>query len=85
MEINQNIYENMNVENIEPYMPANGTEGDIFQIQWCKNCNKNLCDYSRNGCEILAKAYCDDQPTEWIYCDGKPTCTAFEESIDLEM
>jgi hypothetical protein len=88
MEINQEVldnavefYDNMNVENIAPYMPANGTEGDIFESRWCCNCAKDIGD----DCNILTKAFCGEQPTEWIYFNNKPICTAFEKLILVEM
>ncbi len=81
MEINQEvldnafeIYYNMNIENIAPYMPANGTDGDLFEARWCRECTKD----SDVDCNILTKAFCAEQPTEWIYFNNKPTCTAFE-------
>jgi hypothetical protein len=73
------IYENMNVENIEPYMPANGTEGDIFLSNWCSRCKKNEI-----SCSILCDAYFSDQSSQWIYWNNKPTCIAFELIIDSE-
>jgi hypothetical protein len=29
------IYQNMNIENIAPYMPANEIESAVFKINWC--------------------------------------------------
>jgi hypothetical protein len=79
--LNNAIYDNMNIENIRPYMPANGTDGTFFMAEYCDNCAKDVAA----DCEILTKAYCGEQPTEWICLNDKPTCTAFEKSIDLEM
>ncbi|MBO1055953.1 MAG: hypothetical protein HEQ27_05255 [Dolichospermum sp. JUN01] len=73
------IYQNMNVENIAPYRPANGTEGDIFEANWCNKCKKD-----DNFCPILCDAYCGEQPAQWIYWNNKPTCIAFELIIDSE-
>lgn len=79
MEINQEvldnaieIYETMKVENIAPYMPANGTEGMLFEARWCDNCCKNL------ECGILSNALAGKQPMQWIYWNNKPICTTFE-------
>jgi hypothetical protein len=71
------IYQNMNLENIAPYRPANGTEGDIFESNWCSKCKKDEI-----FCPILCDAYCGEQPAQWIYLNNKPTCTAFEPIID---
>ena len=88
MQINQEvldnaieIYDNMNVENIAAYMPANGTEGNLFEARWCMKCCKNLND----DCDILLKAFCGEQPKEWMYYSNKPICTAFELFIDSPM
>ena len=72
------IYDNMNVESITPYMPSNGTEGSLFEARWCRQCVKDFTD----DCEILSKAFCGDQPTEWIEFDNKPICTAFKKRTD---
>lgn len=71
------IYQNMNLENIVPYRPANGTEGDIFESNWCSKCKKDEI-----FCPILCDAYCGEQPAQWIYLNNKPTCTAFELIMD---
>lgn len=65
-----------------PYRPSNGTEGMIFEEQFCDRCVKNDPE---KGCEIQLNAFCyqiDDPqyPKEWIE-DGNlenPRCTAFE-------
>jgi hypothetical protein len=73
------IYQNMNVENVTPYKPANGTEGDIFEANWCNKCKKNDI-----LCPILCDAYCGEQPVQWIYWNNKPICIVFESIIDSE-
>jgi hypothetical protein len=73
------IYDNMNVENIEPYMPANRTERDIFKSNWCSKCKKD-----KIFCPVLGDTYFGEQPAQWIYWDNKPTCTAFEEHQEKE-
>lgn len=68
----------------EPYYPSNGTEGDIFQAQWCENCQHDRAVWGNpddpdwdNGCPILAQSFIVPQK-EWIYDDDdRPCCTAF--------
>jgi hypothetical protein len=59
-----------------PYMPSNGSEGDAFEGKWCNRCKKQ---YDADIlCDILASAlFYGTQPTEWVYDNGVPTCTAF--------
>lgn len=72
----------------EPYMPSNGTEGEIFIESWCGECAH---DKEMNGtcyaegrdagdgdwCEILGASY-RGEAKEWQYGpDGQPRCTAF--------
>lgn len=71
-----------------PYMPANGTEGEIFQSGWCAHCTRDT-EFCRqfeetgnphvDGCEILAASMAGDQPKEWFYRGGRPICTAYTE------
>ena len=84
MEINQEVLNNAteiwadlpNTLHEEPYMPCNGTEGDIFEARWCYQCVENSSiEYD---CTILTSAYCGQQPKEWIYYNNKPICTAFK-------
>jgi hypothetical protein len=72
------IYAGLEVENGKPYMPANGTEGDIFMGRWCRRCTKDSDDLNIY-CPILNSAICAEQPDEWQYIDNKPICTAFEQ------
>lgn len=71
----------------KPYRPSNGTEGEIFQHNFCLNCiHENL--ESETWCEILTrtmyyKVTDASYPTEWIHNDeGEPTCTNFAPSVD---
>lgn len=65
------------------YRPSNGTEGMIFMEEWCDNC-LNQPESSDDGeCEILGRTLIyginePEYPTEWIYKDGIPTCTAYK-------
>jgi hypothetical protein len=61
-----------------PYRPSNGTEGDIFEAEFCERC-KNWRD---GECEINMRAYFNEiedsaYPKEWIKENGEPRCTAF--------
>lgn len=66
-----------------PYMPANGTEGGIFDDGWCSHCARDAAfreDMDHNdGCQILAAALCNQQPKEWIWRNGAPHCIAFRD------
>lgn len=62
------------------YRPSNGTEGMDFMAQWCDKCQ--LDDGEKLFCEILSASMCyemnePDYPSEWIYKEGQPCCTAF--------
>lgn len=73
------------------FRPSNGTEGDIFFSGWCHQCTRDKAmsegkDYDEctddEMCKIIGATMCyyiDDAeyPSEWIYKDGTPTCTAF--------
>lgn len=71
-----------------PYMPSNGTEGEMFQEGWCANCARDM-EFRRqfyetgnpqvDGCEILAASLRGEQPKEWFYRNGEPICTAYTE------
>ncbi len=63
----------------KPYRPSNGTEGEIFEAQWCPGC------YFNGRCNVLMYAMAfdaDDKnyPKELVIsADGQPECTKFEE------
>jgi hypothetical protein len=69
---------------IEPYQPSNGSEGEWFLDKHCMQCRN--CDPDPEGekqCGILMRSMCytprdPEYPKEWIYRDGKPTCTSWE-------
>ena len=71
-----------------PYMPSNGTEGEVFQEGWCVHCARDA-EFRKefgetgeahcNGCEILAASLRGEQPKEWYYRKGQPICAAYTE------
>lgn len=71
------IYADLQVEDCKPYLPANGTEGDIFEARWCERCTQENDDYGI-WCDIHSLALRGEQPKEWIYYENKPMCTAFK-------
>jgi hypothetical protein len=74
-----------------PYRPSNGTEGVIFDDEFCSNCQHDAAwreDERAEPCDILSRTFfynIDDPqyPTEWVEDDvqwpedSKPRCTAF--------
>jgi hypothetical protein len=80
-EVLDNAVDNMNVEKVEPYMPSNGAEGELFMFRWCGKC---ALDLVKSSCEIQTTALCGEQPPEWIYVDEKPACTAFKKRVENE-
>lgn len=77
----------------EPFRPANGSMGMIFQAHFCDRCEKDRAYREDDlgeaeGCQIIVdsmfyKATDPEYPKEWIYGeDGYATCTAFEPERD---
>jgi len=64
----------------ESYYPSNGTEGTIFQSDYCDACSKDRWNgASGKQCSILVKALCiGERVPEWVYINGVPTCTKFK-------
>lgn len=91
MEINQEVVENAveiwadlpNTLNEEPYMPSNGTEGQIFINRWCETCEHDDED-SKKYCEILNLSLCGEQQKEWVYFENRPICTAYKKRVVAE-
>jgi|DEB0MinimDraft_10_1074344.scaffolds.fasta_scaffold127077_3 hypothetical protein len=55
----------------KPYMPSNGTEGEMFMSQWCSTCVK------QDTCMRVLHAMAGDQPRDWRFDDnGEPECRA---------
>lgn len=78
-------------DELRPYRPPNGTEGECFMGKWCAHCV--LDAYPEDDpyglgseaefptCEILGNAMAGFQPDEWVYGrDGIPRCLAFRDS-----
>lgn len=67
----------------ESYSPSNGTEGSSFEEDHCYQCiNCNTEPGAKKKCDIWANAIIHwpsgpGYPREWIYKNGKPTCTSF--------
>jgi len=74
----------------KPYRPSNGTEGDIFEYNFCDRCKKQTDQYGEPDCRIAFNAFWHEKshpeyPTEWIVDDdglSNPRCTAFEAKAD---
>jgi len=66
-----------------PYRPSSGTEGMMFEKEFCHRCTRWNGD-DPNECDISMRAFfCDVAdprfPLEWTHdSEGQPTCTAFE-------
>lgn len=64
------------------YVPSNGTEGTSFEEDHCYQCiHTNPNPSGKKQCKIWGAAVLNwpngkDYPKEWIYKNGKPTCTA---------
>lgn len=68
------------MENVKPYFPSNGTEGEGFTDKWCANCRKDTTFRGGTGtfCSILTKSLIQGGLIkQWIYKDDHPTCTSF--------
>lgn len=67
------------------YRPSNGTEGEAFIYNWCRNCihGKYEHDQEADSCDIVCRSFAFDvddpeYPKEWTYNDqGDAVCTAF--------
>jgi len=53
------------------YYPSNGTEGAMFEAQYCDRC------YKHRQCSILLNAVVGNQPKQWVYENDDPVCTSF--------
>lgn len=68
------------------YKPSNGTEGMMFQSEWCEKCwkDRHAEDDPTKGCQILLRTMMYDSrhphyPGEWRRDPetDEPICTAF--------
>lgn len=75
----------------KPYRPSNGTEGLVFMDSLCFKCRNDHAHQASGGeepgCRIIADSMCyspgdPKYPTEWVWKDGQPTCTAFDDIDD---
>lgn len=69
------------------FRPSNATHGDSFMAGYCLNCRKYEPQPDKY-CNIIAltMAYdIDDEkhPSDYVYRDGQPTCTAFERKENM--
>ena len=70
-----------NMEEIKPYRPSNGMEGEYFLSVFCNKCL--VGKESENGCNILIKTmvFCEkdkEYPFDWVVSDGNPECKSFK-------
>jgi hypothetical protein len=68
------------------FRPSNGTEGLLFEEQFCWKCSHD--GFSKNedeeSCEILLRSLCNQHVPEWIWgVDGNPLCTHFIHVDDI--
>lgn len=72
----------------KPYRPSNGTEGMMFQAEWCEHCERDR-HYQETmepgtGCPIIADSLVldasdKDYPHALTHDErGRPTCLAFK-------
>ena len=50
------------------YRPSNGTEGRMFESNWCQRCVHDHAAHMgelEKGCLIFAKSIAGDRPDEW--------------------
>ncbi len=74
----------------DKYKPDTNDEGHVFLQNWCFQCVHDelfrATDDPKTSCNVLYRAWCHsidcpDYPIEWTFRDdGKPVCTAFEET-----
>lgn len=69
-----------------PYRPSNSDDGCAFTDYYCENCKHDNFGFNdeAEGCEILVLALIGEQPKEWIWKNGIPFCTKFEERTEAD-
>jgi len=64
----------------KPYVPANGTEGTMFEIEWCCKCSRRALDpNAKTQCLHELRAFFGENNKKWYSINGKPTCLAFRD------
>lgn len=66
-----------------PYRPSCGSEGADFQARFCAYCVHDQDWEQGNGCPIILDTMLyevddPDYPSQWIWGDNGPECTAFQ-------
>ena len=63
-----------------PYMPSNGTEGEVWTEQWCDKCLRRALDPgAKTQCVHELRALAGEDNKRWYYVDGVPTCLSFRD------
>ena len=72
------------IKALQLYRPSNGTEGMVFQENFCDHCiHENPDPNGKKKCDIVTAAMCfyptdKEYPNEWRYdALGYPTCTKY--------
>jgi hypothetical protein len=71
---------------MKKYRPSNGSEGILFEENFCDKCKNETWNPETNkgkqceilGCMMLFNINEPEYPSELVYKDDKPTCTAFK-------
>ena len=63
----------------KPYLPSNGTEGMMFEEQWCEQCIRHSIDpNAKTQCIHLLRALCGENNGKWFFNgSGAGECVAF--------
>lgn len=71
----------------DKYRPSNGTEGEIFEENYCAKCRfydaqegvLTVCSKELQDRAMIFDIDSPKYPSEWTYTEqGKPTCTAWQ-------
>ncbi len=64
---------------MRPYLPSNGTEGMLFEDEWCDKCIKRaISPDAKTQCVHNGRAMAGDDNGKWYVVLGIPTCIAFK-------
>ena len=75
----------------EPYIPANGTEGDWFEAKHCCKCANyiHVKEFDASDCNkgLLTKAWWTGKAPEWfqIWEDGEHMKTGCKQFVDISI